>query len=133
MPTSPPRPTSLTFITTNPHKLSEVRTILLPSIPPTDPAGYQAASSSAPPPPLALHSLALEIAEVQAGSVEEIAREKCRRAAELVGPPFCLVSFSFFFFQTTCFKVLVLELLLARIYLDFTNQWVWILRGVDIG
>jgi inosine/xanthosine triphosphate pyrophosphatase family protein len=68
-----PRPTSLTFITSNAHKLSEVRAILLPG------------PAASPPPTLTLHSLALDIPEIQAGSVEEIAREKCRRAAGLVG------------------------------------------------
>lgn len=63
-----PRPkTTLTFITSNTHKLAEVRSILGSSV-----GG------------LALKSQSLDLAEMQARDVEEIAADKCRRAAALV-------------------------------------------------
>lgn len=58
------RPTTLNFITSNPHKLSEVRAILSTSI------TIQSATVDAP--------------EIQ-GTIEEIALDKASRAAEVVG------------------------------------------------
>lgn len=63
----PSRPTSLTFITSNPNKLSEVQSIL-----------------SALDLDLDLRSQSLQLVEIQAASVVEVAREKCCRAAEVV-------------------------------------------------
>lgn len=60
------RPKTLTFITSNANKLSEVRAIL----------GSAAAVD--------LQSQSLDLVEMQGGGVEEIARDKCRRAAEMV-------------------------------------------------
>jgi Ham1 family len=58
-----PRPQSITFITSNPHKLSEVRATLGDTVD--------------------LTSQSLDLVEIQ-GGIEEIAREKCGRAAQLV-------------------------------------------------
>ena len=58
------RPKSLNFITGNAHKLAEVRSIL-------GDAGVD------------LQSKALDLVEIQ-GTSEEIARDKCRRAAREV-------------------------------------------------
>ena len=59
-----PIPKKLNFITGNKNKLAEVKAIIGDSI--------------------ELDSRAVEIPEIQ-GTTEEIAREKCRRAAEAVG------------------------------------------------
>ncbi|KAF3389185.1 Inosine triphosphate pyrophosphatase [Penicillium rolfsii] len=55
-----------TFVTGNPNKVIEVNAILGDSIP--------------------IRTLALEIPEIQ-GSLEDIARDKCRRAAKIVDGP----------------------------------------------
>jgi inosine triphosphate pyrophosphatase len=60
------RPTTLNFITGNAHKLSEVRAILGTVV--------------------TLQSTAIDTPEIQ-GSIEEIARDKCYRAAEVVRGP----------------------------------------------
>ena len=65
------RPTTLNFITGNANKLAEVRAIL------SDVAGLDLQSRDVP-----------GLDEIQ-GTIEEIARDKCRRAAERV-------SFSYF-------------------------------------
>ena len=76
--TSSPRPRTLNFITGNANKLNEVRMILC--------------EGSSAVPGLTLESRDVpELVEIQ-GSVEEIATDKARRAAELV---------SFFYF-TVC-------------------------------
>ena len=54
-----------TFVTGNPNKIIEVNAILGGSIP--------------------VQPLALDIPEIQ-GTLEEIAIDKCRRAAQMVGP-----------------------------------------------
>lgn len=59
------RPKSLTFITSNLNKLSEVRAILSDVV------------------AVDLQSRSLDIMEIQ-GSIEEIARDKCQRAADRV-------------------------------------------------
>ncbi len=56
-------PKDLNFITSNANKLAEVRAILGHIIP--------------------LRSQSLDITEIQ-GTIEDISRDKCRRAAELV-------------------------------------------------
>ena len=61
-----PRPTILNFITGNAQKLAEVKTILVAV------------------PGLQLQSRNVEGAEIQ-GSIEEVARDKCSRAAAAVG------------------------------------------------
>lgn len=63
-----PRPTTLNFITGNKNKLAEVQAIL--------------ASVDG----LTLQSRNVEGAEIQ-GTIEEVARDKCSRAAEEVSPP----------------------------------------------
>jgi hypothetical protein len=55
----------LTFITSNKNKLSEVQTILGNDV------------------PVELQNQSVDIVEIQ-GSIEEVARDKCRRASELV-------------------------------------------------
>lgn len=67
---SQPRPTTLNFITGNKNKLAEVQAIL--------------GSVDG----LTLQSRNVEGAEIQ-GTIEEVARDKCSRAAEVVssGPP----------------------------------------------
>ncbi|KAL9623264.1 MAG: hypothetical protein Q9160_002371 [Pyrenula sp. 1 TL-2023] len=62
------RPLTLNFITSNPNKLSEVQAIL------------------SDVPNIELRSQAINVTEIQ-GTVEEIAREKCRGAAERVQGP----------------------------------------------
>lgn len=66
------RPTTLNFITGNANKLAEVRAIL------GDVAGLDLQSRDVP-----------GLDEIQ-GSIEEIARDKCRRAAERVSDSFLL-------------------------------------------
>lgn len=60
------RPTTINFITGNAHKLSEVRAILSSVV--------------------TLQSEAIDTPEIQ-GSIEEIARDKASRAAEVLGGP----------------------------------------------
>ncbi|KAI8633121.1 inosine triphosphate pyrophosphatase [Xylariaceae sp. FL1651] len=60
-------PRELNFITGNANKLAEVRAILKPT-------------------GIAVHSQALDLPEIQ-GSVEDVTREKCRVAADLVRGP----------------------------------------------
>ncbi|RMZ83742.1 hypothetical protein DV738_g916, partial [Chaetothyriales sp. CBS 135597] len=60
------RPTSLKFITSNANKLAEVRFILGDAV--------------------QLESRSVEVDEIQ-GTIEEVARDKARRAAELVNGP----------------------------------------------
>lgn len=67
--TNQPRPTLLNFITGNANKVKEVREIL--SIVPG----------------LELQSRNVEGAEIQ-GTIEEVARDKCARAAKAVGLSF---------------------------------------------
>lgn len=57
-------PQEFNFITGNANKLSEVRAILGHVIP--------------------LRSQSLDITEIQ-GTIEDVSRDKCRRAAEIVG------------------------------------------------
>jgi len=57
-------PKDLNFITSNTNKLAEVHAILGHIIP--------------------LRSQSLDITEIQ-GTIEDISRDKCRRAAEIVG------------------------------------------------
>ncbi|OOF92272.1 hypothetical protein ASPCADRAFT_210703 [Aspergillus carbonarius ITEM 5010] len=59
-------PRKLVFITGNKNKLAEVKAILGTSV--------------------GIESQALDLPEIQ-GTIEDIAREKCRRAAEVVGGP----------------------------------------------
>ncbi|KAI0068497.1 Ham1-like protein [Artomyces pyxidatus] len=59
---------ALVFVTGNANKLKEVREILA--------AGH----------PIELQSRDLDLPEIQ-GSTQEVAREKCRRAAEVIGGP----------------------------------------------
>ncbi|KAF7513461.1 hypothetical protein GJ744_008755 [Endocarpon pusillum] len=66
-PVTPRRPRTLTFITSNAHKLAEVRAMLGGAVD--------------------LQSCFLDLVEIQAGSVQEIARDKCRRAAAMVNGP----------------------------------------------
>jgi inosine triphosphate pyrophosphatase len=61
--TSMPEPFKLVFVTGNSYKLSEARIILGPDV--------------------ELESIALDIPEIQ-GTAEEIAIDKCRRAAGIV-------------------------------------------------
>lgn len=63
---------TITFITANPNKLSEVQSILL------------ASSDAHPNRNFTLTSRSLDLVEIQAASVEEIASDKCQRAAEMV-------------------------------------------------
>ncbi|KAJ7293975.1 inosine triphosphate pyrophosphatase-like protein [Mycena rebaudengoi] len=62
-------PQKLIFVTGNANKLKEVKAILLD--------GGR---------PIEIESQSLDIPEIQ-GSTQEVARDKCRRAAELVGGP----------------------------------------------
>ncbi|KAL6713094.1 nucleoside triphosphate pyrophosphohydrolase ham1 [Lecanora helva] len=62
-----PHPLTLHFITSNPHKLHEVRAIL------DDVPG------------LTLTNQSLDLTEIQ-GKIEEVSRDKCRRAAEVELP-----------------------------------------------
>jgi inosine triphosphate pyrophosphatase len=64
---APSRPTTLNFITSNPHKLSEVRAILIQ-------------------PELTIKSANVDAPEIQ-GSIAEIAQDKASRAAEAVDGP----------------------------------------------
>ena len=61
------RPKTLNFITGNANKLAEVRSILGNVVD--------------------LQSKNVDVDEIQ-GTIEEIAKDKCRRAAEKVRPPF---------------------------------------------
>ncbi|KAF8508717.1 Ham1-like protein [Hysterangium stoloniferum] len=72
---------SLVFVTGNANKLKEVRAILS--------AGT----------PVAIESRSLDLPEVQ-GTTQDVAREKCRRAAELVNGP-CITEDT-----ALCFKAL---------------------------
>jgi len=63
---TPPR--EVNFITGNANKLIEVRAIL-------EPAG------------IAVKNQALDLPEIQGASLEEVTREKCRVAADIVGGP----------------------------------------------
>ncbi|KAL5527900.1 hypothetical protein ACEPAG_6701 [Sanghuangporus baumii] len=63
---------SLVFVTGNANKLKEVRAILS-----DDSNGFS---------PIEIESRDLDVPELQ-GTTQEVAREKCRRAAELVGGP----------------------------------------------
>lgn len=71
------RPRTLNFITGNANKLAEVRAIL-----------------GGPDGPVEVQSKSLEIDEIQ-GTIDEIAKEKCRRAAEAVWLPNIYVSCPF--------------------------------------
>ncbi len=76
---SQPRPTTLNFITGNANKLAEVQAIL-----------GEVRN-------LTLQSRNVEGAEIQ-GTIEEVARDKCSRAAEVVSfslSLFSMLSFSF--------------------------------------
>lgn len=64
-------PSKLNFITGNKNKLSEVRAIIGNVI--------------------EVESQSIDIPEIQ-GTSEDIAREKCRRAAEVVSPNDCLAA-----------------------------------------
>lgn len=70
---SPFRPSTLNFITSNPHKLSEVRAILSPD------NGNSKIG-------ITVQSATVDAPEIQ-GTIEEIARDKCTRAAEMVRGP----------------------------------------------
>lgn len=59
-------PTELNFITGNTNKLAEVQSILGDTVP--------------------LRSRSLDLAEIQ-GTIEDISKDKCRRAADLVCDP----------------------------------------------
>lgn len=59
-------PTELNFITGNTNKLAEVQSILRDTVP--------------------LRSRSLDLAEIQ-GTIEDISKDKCRRAADLVCDP----------------------------------------------
>lgn len=59
-----PPPSTLNFITGNANKLAEVEAILGDVVP--------------------LKSRSLDLVEIQ-GSIEEISRDKCKRAADIVG------------------------------------------------
>ena len=73
--------TELNFITSNPNKLSEVKAILGDTVP--------------------LKSQSLDLTEIQ-GSIEDISRDKCTRAANIVRifwvEIFYFLFFYFFFF-----------------------------------
>jgi len=73
--------TKLVFVTGNANKLKEVREILS--------EGH----------PIELDSRALDIPEIQ-GTTQEVAKEKCRRAAEIIGGP-CITEDT-----ALCFKAL---------------------------
>ena len=62
-------PKTLNFITGNANKLSEVRAILEP--------GLKAAG-------VTLTSQNVDLDEIQAGNIEEVTKDKCRRAANAV-------------------------------------------------
>ncbi|KZT56916.1 Maf/Ham1 [Calocera cornea HHB12733] len=62
-------PLRIVFVTGNKNKLKEVKAIL-----------------SAGPTPIEVGSQALDIPEIQ-GTTQDVSREKCRRAAELLGGP----------------------------------------------
>jgi hypothetical protein len=89
-----PRPTTLNFITGNANKLAEVQAIL---------GEVQN---------LRLQSRNVEGNEIQ-GSIEEVARDKCSRAAEVVSLPFYLLFFYclFFIFLSLSFPSLSSQLL----------------------
>ena len=63
-----------TFVTGNLNKILEVKAILGGSMP--------------------VQPLALDIPEIQ-GTLEEIARVKCRRATQFVNPPFATLKFAY--------------------------------------
>ncbi len=63
----------LIFVTGNKNKLAEVQAILGGVIP--------------------LKSQSLDLTEIQ-GTIEEISKDKCRRAAQLVRPPFIVLLFN---------------------------------------
>lgn len=75
-PTMPP--SSLNFITGNANKLAEVEAILSDVVP--------------------LKSRSLDLVEIQ-GSIEEISRDKCKRAADIVGIEFYLILWGFLGFM----------------------------------
>ena len=108
---SPPagsRPKTLTFITSNANKLAEVKAILLSHSNPadtTESSASQQARDAKVELELELKSQSLELVEIQAGSVEEVARDKCVRAAEMVRVFFYLVLVSFlgYFFLLSFF------------------------------
>lgn len=68
-------PKELSFITGNPNKLTEVQAILGDTV--------------------LLRSQSLELTEIQ-GSIEDISRDKCQRAATIVSLPPALLYFACF-------------------------------------
>ncbi|EXJ80272.1 Ham1 family protein [Capronia coronata CBS 617.96] len=75
------RPTTLNFITGNANKLAEVRAILF-----TETNVVEGGDNSSNKPQLVLQSRDVPGHEIQ-GSIEEVARDKCSRAAAVVGGP----------------------------------------------
>lgn len=76
-------PSSLNFITGNRNKLVEVQTILKDVIP--------------------LTSQSLDLVEIQ-GTIEEICKDKCERAAAIVGDWFTIFSEIFSLFLEICLR-----------------------------
>ncbi|KAL8861340.1 MAG: hypothetical protein Q9178_002212 [Gyalolechia marmorata] len=76
----PPPPTSITFITGNKNKLAEVQAILASS------SSSSSTLSTNPTQIPELKNRSLELVEIQ-GTVEDICKDKCRRAADLIGEP----------------------------------------------
>lgn len=80
----PPIPRTLNFITGNANKLAEVRAILSPGL---AARGITLTSQEVP-----------GLVEIQASSMEEVSRDKCRRAAGAVSFSFFVFLFCFFGF-----------------------------------
>ncbi|CAK7217852.1 nucleoside triphosphate pyrophosphohydrolase ham1 [Sporothrix bragantina] len=68
-------PIELNFVTGNANKLAEVKAILEP------------AEGSASPAAITVTSRKVDLIEIQAGTMEEVTLDKCRRAVELIQGP----------------------------------------------
>ena len=76
-------PIVLNFVTGNANKLAEVKAIL-------EPAGETSPDATAAA--ITVTSRKVDLIEIQAGSMEEVTLDKCRRAVELVSFPISLYS-----------------------------------------
>lgn len=72
-------PIVLNFVTGNAGKLAEVKAILEPA--------DDAAASSSDVTPITVINRKVDLIEIQAGTMEEITLDKCRRAVELLQGP----------------------------------------------
>lgn len=74
-------PIVLNFVTGNANKLAEVKAIL-------EPAAAAGSETSPDAAAITVTSRKVDLIEIQAGSMEEVTLDKCRRAVELVSLPY---------------------------------------------